>query len=117
MQTEGPMRQELLKGHLDGLVLALIAEQPLHGYSIKEALRDQSDGELDIEGGTLYPVLHRLEAAGLISGKWSVHAGRRRRTYSLTAKGTVALVDTRRTWRDFVSALGGIMEAEPEIAK
>ena len=106
------MRHELLKGHLEGLVLAVLAGQPRHGYAIMEALRVGSGGALDIEGGTLYPVLHRLESTGLVSGKWSVESGRRRRTYSLTTKGKAVLADERSAWKEFVSTLGQIL-AEP----
>ncbi len=107
------MRQEQLKGHLEGLVLAVVAERPAHGYAIMEALHERSRGELTIEGGTLYPVLHRLEAEGLVSGKWSVESGRRRRTYALTSKGRAALKEERTAWKDFVSALDSFMARSP----
>ena len=103
------MQQELLKGHLEGLILAVLADGPLHGYAIQDTLRTRSDGGVHVEGGTLYPVLHKLEAAGLISGRWSVGSGRRRRTYALTAKGARALADKRSGWRDFVDTLDAFM--------
>jgi PadR family transcriptional regulator, regulatory protein PadR len=103
------MRQELLKGHLETLILAVLADRPLHGYAIQDAIRDRSDGGVEVEGGTLYPALHKLEAAGLISGRWSVESGRRRRTYSLTAKGTRALADKRSGWRVFVDTIEAFM--------
>jgi PadR family transcriptional regulator PadR len=112
------MRQELLKGHLEGLILAVLDEEPLHGYAIQEALRDRSGGGVVVEGGTLYPVLHKLEAAGLISGRWSVETGRRRRTYALTAKGTRALADKRSGWRVFVDTIEAFMnEPAPQSIK
>jgi DNA-binding PadR family transcriptional regulator len=74
-----------------------------------EALEEQSSGALSIEGGTLYPILHRLESTHLVSGKWSVQSGRKRRTYALTAKGKAALASERSDWKEFVRTLGGIM--------
>jgi DNA-binding PadR family transcriptional regulator len=106
------VQTDLLKGHLEGLVLAVLANGPVHGYAIMAALRTRSGGLVSIEGGTLYPVLHHLEGAGLVSSKWSLESGRRRRTYSLTAKGRRALGDERNTWKEFVAALGAIM-SEP----
>ena len=80
------MRAETLKGHLDALVLAALRE-PAHGYAVIEALRGRSDGAFDLAEGTVYPVLHRLEAEGLLASEWSTAAGRRRRVYRLTRKG------------------------------
>ncbi|MEA2475862.1 MAG: PadR family transcriptional regulator, regulatory protein PadR [Actinomycetota bacterium] len=106
------MQADLLKGHLEGLVLAVLAERPIHGYAIMESLKARSHGAIGIEGGTLYPLLHRLEEAGLVRSSWSTQGGRRRRTYSLTARGGRALAEKQGAWREFVSALGSIM-AEP----
>ena len=58
------MRAESLKGHLDALVLATLGDEPLHGYAVIEALRARSEGAFDLAEGTVYPVLHRLEADG-----------------------------------------------------
>ena len=110
------MRQDLLKGHLEGLVLAVLGERRAHGYSIMEAIHARTDGDLTIEGGTLYPVLHRLEDAGLISGTWSVESGRRRRTYVLTSKGRAAVREERNAWKKFVVAIGSFM-APPSEAR
>ena len=85
-----PMRAEELKGHLDALLLAALDGGPLHGYAVMEALRRSTAGQLDLPTGTIYPALHRLEAAGLIAGSWSVVAGRRRRVYELTPAGARA---------------------------
>ena len=111
---EHVMRQEQLKGHLDGLILAVLAEKALHGYAVMEALKERSHGALAIEGGTLYPALHRLEDAGLISGSWSVILGRRRRTYALTARGRKELAAQRTAWGEFVRIMGGILS--PDLA-
>jgi PadR family transcriptional regulator, regulatory protein PadR len=106
------MRQEALKGHLDGLVLAVLADGPLHGYAIREALAARTGGELSIEGGTLYPVLHRLEQGRLISGRWSVVQGRHRRSYVLTKAGRTALRRERAAWRDFVQTIGVVLDPQ-----
>ena len=98
------MEAEELKGHLDGLVLAALAVEPRHGYAVIEALKLRSGGRLDLPEGTVYPVLHRLEAAGLLASKWS-DGGRRRRVYHLTAKGRRELGHRRARWHEFVSTI------------
>src|ERR1700756_3518164 len=79
------MRAEELKGHLDAVLLAALEGGPRHGYAVIEALRQSTDGRLDLPTGTIYPALRRLEQAGLITGSWSVVGGRRRREYRLAA--------------------------------
>ncbi|HEV7974972.1 PadR family transcriptional regulator [Amycolatopsis sp.] len=99
------MRSARLKGHLDALVLAVLADQPAHGYAILTALKLRTGNSVDLEGGTLYPTLHRLEAAGLISSDWSASGGRRRRVYTIEDKGRRVLADERSLWQEFVQAL------------
>lgn len=103
------MRAEALKGHLDGLLLAVLESGPAHGYAIIESLRSGSGGTFDLPTGTVYPALHRLESLGLVASSWSDGQGRRRRTYRLTAKGKVALAEQRGTWRLFSTAVTSIM--------
>ena len=107
------MPGEPLKGHLDMLLLAALEAEPQHGYAVKEALREGSGGHFDLPTGTVYPALHRLADAGLISGSWSVVDGRRRRTYRLTAAGQHKLHADRGAWRDFATAVTGLLEAKP----
>ncbi len=95
------MSREELKGHLDLIVLACLAERELHGYALIEELRLGSRGAFDLPEGTVYPALHRLERAGLLASRWSSTAGRRRRMYRLTSKGRSALEERRRAWRAF----------------
>jgi PadR family transcriptional regulator PadR len=104
---------QVLKGHLDVLLLATLANGPRHGYAIKEALRDGSAGRFDLPTGTVYPALHRLEHAGLITGIWSVVDGRRRRTYSLTDAGHQRLAGERASWHDFAHAVTAFLEPKP----
>jgi PadR family transcriptional regulator, regulatory protein PadR len=108
-----PMRAEVLKGHLDGLLLATLADGPHHGYAIKEALRAGSGGQFDLPTGTVYPALHRLERARLIHGSWSTVNGRRRRTYALTAAGRRTLSDERSSWREFSAAVTALLGDRP----
>jgi len=104
---------QALKGHLDALLLATLEDGPRHGYAVKEALRDGSDGRFDLPTGTVYPALHRLEQAALIAGSWSVEQGRRRRTYELTPAGRRRLVDDRARWREFATAVTTLLERRP----
>jgi DNA-binding PadR family transcriptional regulator len=104
---------QALKGHLDVLLLAALEEGPRHGYAVRDALREGSGGRFDLPTGTIYPALHRLEAAGLIAGSWSRVDGRRRRTYQLTAAGKRRLHADRGNWREFATAITAMLETKP----
>jgi PadR family transcriptional regulator, regulatory protein PadR len=104
------MRAEVLKGHLDGMLLATLEAGPRHGYGIAEALRTGSGGRVDLPTGTVYPALHRLERAGLVTGGWSVVGGRRRRSYELTGSGRAALGEQRSAWREFAQTVSALMD-------
>jgi PadR family transcriptional regulator PadR len=108
-----PMRPELLKGHLDALLLAVLEGEPRHGYAVIEALRDGSGGTLDLPTGTVYPALHRLERAGLIRSDWETVSGRRRRAYQLTASGHQALCNQRAVWAQFSAAVTALLTSRP----
>jgi PadR family transcriptional regulator len=103
------MRAETLKGHLDGLILATLAAGPTHGYAVIEQLKERSGGAFELAEGTVYPVLHRLEAEGLLASSWSEVAGRKRRVYRLTRRGRSALAGRRREWRDFAGAVEAVL--------
>jgi PadR family transcriptional regulator, regulatory protein PadR len=105
------MRAEALKGHLDGLLLAALAEGPAHGYAVIEMLRARSDGALDLQEGTLYPALHRLEPHGLLESRWATGGPRRRRVYRLTRRGHSALRERRREWVAFARTMDALMGA------
>jgi PadR family transcriptional regulator, regulatory protein PadR len=81
------MRADVLKGHLDLLLLAIVEDGPHHGYAVIEELRRRTDGAIDLPEGTIYPALHRLERAGLLTSAWSEVNGRRRRTYTRQSEG------------------------------
>jgi DNA-binding PadR family transcriptional regulator len=104
------MRAEELKGHLDAMLLAALESGPRHGYAVIEALRQGTGGRLDLPTGTIYPALRRLEQSGLISGSWSVVAGRRRRCYRLTPAGQRALAGRRADWREFAATVTAVLE-------
>jgi PadR family transcriptional regulator PadR len=107
------MRSELLKGHLDPLVLALLEDGPLHGYGIIEQLRLRSGEVFDLPDGTVYPALYRLERAGLVTSTPATVDGRARRVYRLARPGRAALKESRRDWLQFSSAVSGVLRAGP----
>ena len=103
------MRAETLKGHLDALILGVLAHGPLHGYAIIEELKARSGGSFDLPEGTVYPALHRLESSGLLASTWS-EGGRRRRVYRLTTRGKRQLGEQRGEWNAFVKAVAAVLE-------
>lgn len=100
---------ETLKGHLDLLLLATVAAGPAHGYAIAETLRARSRAAFDLQEGTLYPALHRLERAGLLASRWSEERGRRRRVYQITASGRRALATQHQEWTAFARAMNAVV--------
>jgi PadR family transcriptional regulator, regulatory protein PadR len=107
------MKGQTLKGHLDLLVLSVLAAGPQHGYAVIEQLRTRSGDAFDLPEGTVYPVLHRLERAGLLESQWSEQSGRRRRTYRLSEKGRGALAEERSAWEEFTMAVGSVLKGVP----
>jgi DNA-binding PadR family transcriptional regulator len=103
------LKADTLKGHLEVIVLAALRDGPAHGYAVIDSLRVRSDGAFDLAEGTVYPVLHRLEAAGLLASSWSDAAGRRRRVYRLTRRGRVALATREQDWRRFADAVEAVL--------
>jgi len=106
----------LLQGTLDMLVLRTLLSGPLHGYGIAKTIHSASNEALEIEFGSLYPALKRLEAKGWIASAWETSEhNRRAKYYKLTAAGRKRLVREHVEWSDFVSAVGRIMGAAPEV--
>jgi len=99
------MLGEALKGHLDLLLLSILANGPAHGYAIIESLRTRSESVFDLPEGTVYPALHRLEDQGLLQSSWSEDSGRRKRIYQLTPKGQQALNARQDEWLKFSKAV------------
>jgi DNA-binding PadR family transcriptional regulator len=104
------MRPDVLKGHLDVLLLSVLAGEPAHGYAIIERLRARSNGVFDLPEGTIYPALHRLERARLLSSDWDDRSGRRRRVYRVTAAGRATMRQEARDWALFRGAVTAILE-------
>ena len=100
---------ERLKGNLDLLVLEVLAARPAHGYDVIGSLRSRSGGVFDLPEGTVYPALHRLEKAKLLTSAWSTESGRRRRIYELTQAGRAALVAERKQWHQFATGVRSIL--------
>jgi DNA-binding PadR family transcriptional regulator len=104
------MDAEMLKGHLDAIVLAALEAGPAHGYAIIDTIKNRSGSTFDLPEGTVYPALHRLEQAGLLSSTWTTPAaGRRRRVYSLTKGGAAALASRRKAWNRFAQAVDSFL--------
>lgn len=106
----------MLKGHLEALVLAVLAEGSTHGYAILSALRAKTGGAVAIEGGSLYPLLRKLEERGLVESRWATDAGRERRIYDLSPSGHRALTEERSAWAAFVGALAPLLDPPPHQA-
>jgi DNA-binding PadR family transcriptional regulator len=105
---------DTLRGHLEGMVLAALARGEAHGFEVLRRLEEQGCGALSLKEGTLYPVLYRLEEAGLLRAEWEADSGRRgprRRIYHLTDKGRHDLARHREAWAQFVTIVGGILGA------
>jgi DNA-binding PadR family transcriptional regulator len=107
---------QILKGHLDMLLLATLQASPAHGYVIIERLRLRSLGAFDLSEGTVYPALHRLEQAGLLSSRWSDESARRRRVYALTARGRATLQTGTEQWRAFSRGVDAVLFGEASHA-
>jgi len=104
-------RRELLKGNTETLLLSLLKNQPMYGYQIIKELEKRSQGYFRFREGTLYPALHRLEAAGLLRGIWErLPSGKERRYYHLTEKGLNLLEEKVAEWRGFSSAVNLVMQ-------
>jgi PadR family transcriptional regulator PadR len=106
---------EALHGVLDMLVLRTLVLGPLHGYGIAKAIRSRSDDELEIEFGSLYPSLKRLEHKGWLVSKWEISEhNRRAKYYRLTSAGRKQLQQEHSEWQKFASAITRVMWTAPE---
>ena len=103
------MRGDVLKNHLELLVLTALKSGPGHGYSIIRAVRERSGGEFELLEGSLYPLLHRLERNRLVTSSWTEVSGRKRRVYRLSRKGQAVVGEQQRDWRRFEQAMNLIL--------
>jgi len=105
-------RIELLQGTLDMLILQTLQWGPQHGYAVSQALRTRSADVLQVETGSLYPALHRMERQKWIAAEWKVtEQNQRARFYRITAEGRKQLARNRSKWNTMVAAIASIMEA------
>lgn len=98
-------RCELLQGTLDLLILKIVALGPIHGYGISQRLRQISRDVLQVQQGSLYPALHRLEKRGWLAGEWITEGGRPARVYKLSSKGRRQLAQEQATWNRMSEAI------------
>ena len=106
--------KEVKRGSTEMLILALVEDRPRHGYEIAQLISERSDGVLQFNVASLYPLLYRMEKRGWIKGTWIEKAGqRRRRFYKLTAAGRKVLDEQRQTWSDFFAALDRVAKINP----
>ena len=98
---------------LEGLILVVLGERPLHGYAIACELRERSGGTLEVAEGTLYPMLHKLEQDGLIHSRWETVNGRRRRVYSPSSRATSAVRERFENWRRLSRAIDSVFVSAP----
>jgi PadR family transcriptional regulator, regulatory protein PadR len=112
MKKEPLARIELLQGTLDLIILQTLRWGPRHGYGISQMIRANSSELLQVETGSLYPALHRLERKGWIQADWTTSENNQRvKEYRLTAAGRKSLVRERSRWEQLSAAIGQILEA------
>lgn len=109
-ETRYQNRIELLQGTLDLLILQTLQWGPQHGYGVAQAIRANSSDVLQVDTGSLYPALHRLERRKWIAASWKMSDNNQRtRVYRLTAAGRRQLASERSKWAQLVEAMGGVL--------
>ena len=102
-------KTDLLRGTLDLLILKTLALEPLHGVAVADRLSQITGGTFQVQAGSLFPALHRLEGDDLITGEWSVVDGRRIKSYALTAAGRRQLAVETKQWERIVAAVSQVL--------
>ena len=118
MSNRPPSRVEFLQGTLDVLILRTLRPGPQHGHAIAKHIQRTSEDLLQVETGSLYPALHRLEARGWVAASWELSdKGKRARFYRLTPSGRKQLVTQRSQWEAFSRAMGLILNPVDQEGK
>jgi transcriptional regulator len=105
-----PDKIDLLQGTLDMLILQTLQWGAQHGYAIGQTIRAQSSEALQVETGSLYPALHRLERQGWVKSEWDItETNQRAKFYRLTPAGKKQLVRERDRWEQLVAAIGSVL--------
>jgi PadR family transcriptional regulator PadR len=113
-RNPAPSRLDLLQGTLDMLILQTLQWGPQHGYAITQMIRTQSSEALQVETGSLYPALHRLQKQKFVKSEWrTTEANQRAKFYTLTAAGKAQLLRERDRWAQLVAAIGGVLNPSP----
>ena len=108
---------DLMQGSLDVIVLKTLSWQPMHGFGIARWIQQVTDEVLQVEEGSLYPSLYRMENKGWVKSEWrTTENNRRAKYYRLTAAGRNQLTQAFATWETFAEAMSKIMRAKPQIA-
>jgi len=108
---EDPQGRDVLRGTLDLLILKTLSLEPMHGWGISQRIQELSRGLLDVNQGSLYPALQRLEHKGWIRSGWqTTENNRRAKYYSLTGNGLRGLADEVDGWRQYVNTIDWILE-------
>jgi len=101
---------DFLNGVPELLLLSLLSRRPMYGYELVQAIRAATKGTLEFGEGCIYPILHRLEAEGMLGSKRETVAGRSRVIYRVTAKGSKQLASTVSTWQQIVQAINHALQ-------
>ena len=114
-KTKADGRGDMLQGTLDMLILRTLLTAPAHGHTIAHVIEQRSDDVLQVEHGSLYPALHRLEQRGWIASFWGVSGNNRRaRYYRLTARGRKQLAQQTSRWDQIVHAINRVLRPAEE---